>query len=122
MSAFPSTVLTTEFFALITADDPHVALYISNPGPDNTGTEVTGGTYARQSASFGAITAGAITNDTLLTFNGMPTSNATHWGIFNASSGGDLKAFGVLTTPISSESGDNATIDEGQIVLTFTGS
>lgn len=122
MSAFPSTVLVTEFFALITGDTPHLALYTSNPGPTNTGAEVSGGSYARQPITFGSIVSNAIENDSILTFNAMPTAVITHWGILDASTSGNLLAYGPLSSAITTTTGDNVTIDEGQIDLTFAGS
>jgi hypothetical protein len=122
MSAFPSNTLIAEFFALITGDTPKLALYTSNPGPANTGTELAGGSYGRQAISFSAVVSATIKNDAPVVFNGMPSSVVTHWGIFDATSGGNLLAYGPLTTEITSEVGDNAVVNEEDIVITFAGS
>ena len=122
MSAFPSTYMINEFFALITGATPYLALFISNPGADASGTEVSGGSYARQSISFGAVSSATIQNDAPVVYNGMPSSVSTHWAIFDASTGGNLLAYGPLDTEITSEVGDNATVNEGQISLSFSGS
>lgn len=122
MSAFPSTHLITNFFALITAHTPYVALFTSNPGPTGSGSEVAGGSYARQSVTFGAISSGEIQNNIPLTFNSMPASVATHWAIYDAATSGNIQAYGPLVTPITSEAGDNAVINENDITLIFAGS
>lgn len=122
MPAFPSTALITDVLGLITGDTPFLALYTSNPTAGDTGTEVTGGSYARQAITFGSITAGSISNTGALTFSAVPSATITHYGIRNASTGGDLKAFGALSSPITAVSGDDVTIPTGQITLTFAGS
>jgi len=77
----------------------YVALYTSNPGPTNTGVEVTGGAYARQTIAFGAPASNITLNTNLITF---PTPLAS-WGtvgwaaIFDASTGGNLLYYFPLT-------------------------
>lgn len=122
MGMFPSTGLITAALNLIKNDTPFLALYINNPGPDNTGDELTGGSYARQSITFGSISAGSMDNDNTLTFSGLPESTCTHFGIFDAVSGGNLLAYGPLETPIVSETNDSALFDPNSIVVNLTGS
>jgi hypothetical protein len=122
MSAFPSTATLEDMLELIKKDTPFLALYTNNPGPTNTGTELVGGSYARQSITFGAIAAGSMSNTNTLTFSNLPSSVSTHWGIFDAVSGGNLLAYGALTTEIVAEAGDNAIFDTGDITLNLTGS
>lgn len=122
MSMFPSTALQEDALELIKNDTPYLALYTNNPGPTNTGTELTGGSYARQSITFGSIVSGQMKNTNTLTFSSLPASVATHYGIFDAVSGGNLLAYGELTTPIVSEAGDNAIFDTDSIVANFQGS
>ena len=40
----------------------YAALFTSNPDEDGSGTEVTGGSYARQAVTFGAASGGSVTN------------------------------------------------------------
>lgn len=122
MPAFPSNTLITEFFGLITGDTPHLALYTSNPTAADVGTEVTGGSYARQPITFGSITSATISNTGALTFTSLPTANITHWGIRDALTSGSLKAFGAFPATIAAVSGDDVIIPIGQIDLTFAGS
>lgn len=122
MSAFPSATLISEFFNLITGDTPHLALYTTNPGPTNTGTEVSGGLYGRQVITFGSIVSGTISNNATIEFSGVPSAVITHWAILNASTGGDLLAYGAINSSAISETGDNVTFASGDIDLTFAGS
>lgn len=122
MSAFPSTALQEDVLELIKNDTPFLALYSSNPGPTNTGVELSGGSYARQSVTFGAITSGAMSNTNTITFSSLPSSVATHWAIFDAVTSGNLLAYGALGSEIVSEAGDNAIFDPGSIDLSFQGS
>ena len=73
---------TTVYVALFTAVTDAEA---------GTGTEVSGGSYARQSVAFGASTDGVGSNSGIITF---PTASAnwgtiTHAGLFDASSAGN---------------------------------
>jgi hypothetical protein len=65
----------------------YVGLYTSDPGEGNTGTEVSGGSYARTAVTFGAPSNGVSTNSASVTF---PTATGTwgtvtHVGILDAS-------------------------------------
>lgn len=121
MSVLPSTVFIGEIYGLITGDTPHLALYTSNPGVGNTGTEVTGGSYARKPITFGAISGSSISNSAALTFSGMPTATVTHWGILDALSGGDLKVYGALDGTVGSVSGDEIIFPIGNLTINLSG-
>ena len=54
----------------------YVALYTSDPTDADSGTEVSGGSYARQSVAFSAPSNGATSNSSDITF---PTATA-NWG------------------------------------------
>jgi len=122
MSAFPSTAYIASIYNLITGTTHYLALYTSNPGVSDSGTEVTGGSYARQAITWGSITAGAISNSANITFTGIPTANITHWGIKSASTGGTLKLFGALNSSIASITGDEVSIPIGNLSLNLVGS
>lgn len=76
----------------------YLALYTVAPTDAGGGTEVTGGSYARQVLTFGAPASGVTTNSGVVTF---PTATAG-WGsivaagIFDAVSGGNLLYYGDL--------------------------
>ncbi len=75
-----------------------LALYTDDPTDADSGTEVTGGSYARQSVAFSAPADGVTSNSALLTF---PTATAnwgtiTHVGIHDAASAGNLLFHSIL--------------------------
>lgn len=98
-----------------------VALYTSNPTAADTGQEVTGGGYARQSVTFSAPTTA---NDQASTSNNadidFPVASAdwgtiTHVGIRSAATGGDLLYHGPVTSPRTILANDRARFLIGSI-------
>lgn len=105
----------------------HVALFTAAPSDSGGGTEVTGGSYARvalapSTTNWAATnadgsttnpssgTGGKTSNNSTITFPA-PTANwgtVTHFGIFDASSGGNLLIHGALTTAKTVNNGDPA--------------
>lgn len=99
----------------------YVALYTSNPNEDNSGTEVSGGSYARTAVTFGAPSNGTSTNSADVTF---PTATAswgtvTHFGILDANAAGNLLFYGALTTSKTIGSGDVANFTAGNLSCTL---
>jgi len=92
----------------------YVGLYTSDPGEGNTGTEVSGGSYARQTITFTVVNNQA-SNTAAVEF---PTASAS-WGtvtyaaIFDASTSGNMLAYGALTTSKTIASGDVLRIPAG---------
>lgn len=95
----------------------YLALYTNDPTIADTGTEVVGGSYARQQLSFAAASGGSKVSNTSETFSSMPATTVTHWGIRDASSGGNLLYFGSFDLPIQLNATDNLTIASGDIVI-----
>lgn len=101
----------------------YVALFTAAPSDTGGGTEVTGGSYARKTtagADWNAAASGSTSNANALTF---PTATAswgtvTHWGIYDASSAGNLLRWAALTTSKTIASGDTASFAAGALVLT----
>ena len=58
---------------------PYLALYTSDPTDADTGTEISGGSYARQAITFGAPSNGTSTNSAAVEF---PQATAD-WGIIS---------------------------------------
>ena len=56
MSVLPANNIITDSLNLVKAGTPYLALYTNDPTAADTGTEVSGGSYARQAITFGAIT------------------------------------------------------------------
>jgi len=92
----------------------YVALFTSDPGETGSGTEVSGGSYARQTIAF-TVTGNQASNTAAVEF---PTATAS-WGtityaaVYDAVSGGNLMAYGALTTSKTIASGDVLRIPAG---------
>jgi hypothetical protein len=94
----------------------YIGLFTASPNDAGGGTEVSGGSYARQAASFSAASGGATTTDADITF---PQATGD-WGtvvavgVHDALTSGNLLMYTDLTT--------SKTIDTGDILKIATGS
>lgn len=98
----------------------YVALFTTNPAEDASGTEVSGGGYVRQSATF-TVSGNTASNSGAIEY---PTATAgygtvSHVGVFDASSGGNLIAYAALTTSKTIETGDVLRIPAGDLDITL---
>lgn len=96
----------------------YLALYTSSPTDADSGTEVTGGSYARQTIAFNAASGGTTSNSATVTFTSMPACTVTHFGLRDASTGGNLLYWAAFDASKSPESGDTLTIAAGGITVT----
>lgn len=99
----------------------YVALHTADPTDAGTGAEVSGGSYARTSATFGAPSDGSSTTTADITF---PTATAswgtvTHIGIWDASTSGNLLYHTPLDTSKAIDSGDVFKILTGNLTVTL---
>jgi hypothetical protein len=99
-----------------------VGLYTSDPTDANTGTEVSGGSYARQSVTFGAPSNGASTNSGAVEFPQATGSWGTiGWiGILDASTSGNLLYHTPLDASKTIASGDIFRISIGSLSVTLS--
>ena len=99
-----------------------VALYTATPNDAGGGTEVAGGSYARQStagADWNAAASGSKDNANDVLF---PTATAawgtvTSFGLFDAVSGGNLLAYGDLTVSKAVGDGDTIKFTAGNLTV-----
>ena len=99
----------------------YVALYTTDPTDADTGTEVTGGSYARTSVTFAAPSNGVSLSSADVTF---PTCTAgwgtvTHIGLRDASTAGNLLYHTPLDTSKTIDSGDIFKISTGNLSVTL---
>ena len=99
----------------------YVALFTSATGEDGSGTEVTGGSYARVSCAF-TVTNSSAANTSLVTF---PTASAdwgtiTDFAVFDALTSGNMLYYGTLGTARNVLNGDVVKFNAGQLVITET--
>lgn len=113
----------------------HVGLLTAAPSDAGGGTEVTGNNYARVQVTSGtsawnntqgnttgasAGTDGTIENAATITFP-TPTPSGwgtvTHWGVYDAASGGNLLFYAALTASKVINSGDSVSFAAGALSL-----
>jgi len=95
---------------------PYISLHTADPG-ETGANEVAGGSYARQSGSFGASSNGTISNDAQIEFTSMPAVTVTHVGVWDALSGGNFIMKAALGASKAVNSGDTARILTGELDL-----
>lgn len=99
----------------------YVSLHTADPTDAGTGTEVSGGSYDRQSATFGAPSNGVSTTTADITF---PQATAS-WGtigwiaIWDASTTGNMLYHTALDTSKSIDTGDIFKIASGSLTVTL---
>ena len=98
----------------------YVALYTVAPTDSTTGTEVSGGGYARQSASF-TTTGNAATNASAIEY---PTATGNYGtvvatALLDASSGGNMLAYATLSASKTISTGDVFRIPAGDLDITL---
>lgn len=103
-----------------------VALYSTNPTAANTGTEVSGGGYARAAATFSSpVVSGdsaVIQNTSEITFPELTASagTAAYVGILDARTGGNLLFFQPLPTAMALDVGFTPYFSAGELKVYLT--
>jgi hypothetical protein len=99
----------------------YVSLHTADPTDAGSGTEVSGGSYARQTATFGAPSNGASTTTADITYPQATASygTVTHIGIFDASTSGNLLYHSPLNTSKTIDTGDIFKITSGSLTVTL---
>jgi hypothetical protein len=125
ISDFLENELLDHIFNAAYGSPTNVFLGLSTADPLDTGaglSEPSGGAYSRVTMSFSTAAARAITQDAKLTF---PQATAawgvlTHYGIFDAVSGGNMLAHGSLTVSKNVVNGNTPSVATSEVVITFT--
>jgi hypothetical protein len=113
-----ATLRATTYTSVATV---YVSLWTSDPTDAGSGTEVSGGSYARTAVTFGAPSNGVTTNSADVTF---PTATAS-WGtvgwigINDAASSGNLLYHSPLDTAKTIDTGDIFKISTGNLSVTL---
>lgn len=97
----------------------YVGLFTADPTVSGVtaGREVSGGGYTREQVTWGSAADGFIANTALVEFENMPASEIKYWGIFDASSSGNLLEYYPIDVPFKVPAGENVTIDAGNLIL-----
>lgn len=94
-------------------------LALATAATDSSFTEVSGGGYSRVAVTFNNPTGGTITNSSAVTFP-QATANwgvIAYWGLYTASTGGTLVAWGPVSPSKTVNTGDVLQIPAGSIQL-----
>lgn len=100
----------------------YVGLHTGSPLDDDSGAnEISGGSYVRKAASFGAASAGSAATDATITFDAATANwgTITHISLYDASSAGNLLFHGAVTTSKTIESGDTFQISSGNLTISL---
>jgi len=105
---------TTSYTAPATV---YVGLSTGSFGDDNSGVELSGSGYARIAASFGAAASGTASNDAAIEFSAATGDWGTvsHFGIFDASTTGNLLIHGSFTASKVIATGDILKVATGDM-------
>jgi hypothetical protein len=100
----------------------YVGLFTTDPTDAGTGTEVSGGSYARVAVTFGAPSNGVTTNSGAVEFAQATASwgTITHIGILDASTSGNLLYHTALDVSKAIDTGDIFKIAIGSLSVTLT--
>ncbi|MEL0019836.1 MAG: hypothetical protein VW709_08155 [Rickettsiales bacterium] len=98
----------------------YIGLSTGSFGDDNSGTELSGSGYARQSITFAAASSGSASTNATVTF---PTATGSwgaisSWGLFDASSSGNLLIHGSFASSKTIASGDVLRVNSGDLTVT----
>jgi hypothetical protein len=101
----------------------YLALFTTDPTDAGSGTEVSasGTNYARQSIAFSSASSGTTSNSADVEFSqatGSGFGTVTHFGIFDASTAGNLLFHGSLTDSKTIAAGDVFKVASGNLSIT----
>ena len=100
----------------------YLSLHTANPTDDASGTELSGNGYSRQVITFNAAhaTNGNTTNSSVeeFTASGGNFGTVTHFGIWDASSSGNMLYYGALTASKVIADGDTLRFAADSITIT----
>ena len=104
----------------------YLALFLTDPTASGTGTEASGGGYARKVISFDApsLVAGKqqVKNTDAVDYGVITADIGTvsYWGIFDSQTGGNLLWFGSFARGKNVLNGDATTVNAGAIVCNIS--
>jgi hypothetical protein len=99
----------------------YVSLHTADPTDDGSGTEVSGGSYARTAVTMGAPTNGSGTNSADVQFPQCTSDwgSVTHIAIWDATTAGNMLFHTPLDTTKNITTGDVFKIASGSLTVTF---
>lgn len=100
----------------------YLGLSTASLNDDNSGTELSGSGYTRKAITFASASSGSIANNSAVEF---PTATGSwgdisHFGIFDASSSGNLLFHGAFSASKTIASGDILKVASGSLTISAT--
>jgi|TARA_E500000331_G_C17195048_1_gene686652 hypothetical protein len=98
----------------------YIGLSTGSFNDNNSGTELSGNGYARQTIAFDAAVSGTADNTAAVQFAAATSSwgTVTHFGLFDASTSGNLLIHGAFSTGKLIDTGDILKINAGDLDIT----
>lgn len=124
-SDYVEAAVLNHLFGTTTFSKPsgrYVALFTAAPSDSGGGTEVSGGSYARQSVTLTISgTTTSATNSSVITFPDATSTwgTITHFAIFDAVTSGNMLTWGALASSRSISTDDSMIIRAGSLTVTL---
>ena len=98
----------------------YLGLSTGSLGDDNGGTELSGNNYTRKAVTFAAASSGSISSNAAVEFNAATGSwgSISHFGVYDASSSGNLLFHGSFSAAKTIGSGDVLKVASGSLTIT----
>lgn len=125
ISDFVEDAMLDHYLRNVAAASPtsvYLALYVSATGDDNSGTEATGTSYAREVATFDPSAAGATQNAAQVAFGPAGSGGwgtGSHVGILDSLTGGNLLFWGALQQSKLISAGDTPNFNAGDLTVSL---
>lgn len=94
-----------------------LALATSASSAATAGTEVVGGSYARQTIAFGTSAGTGVANTGVITYTNMPAATSSHVDVYDSNGTPRRGWCGALTAPKTTASGDSLSFAIGAITI-----
>lgn len=96
-----------------------LALVTVNGSDSSAGTEVSGGSYARQTIAWDAAASGSIANSAVINFTGMPTCTVVGVEVYDSAGTPKRLAYGALSANKSVTSGDTVQFAASSVTISL---
>lgn len=97
----------------------YLALFTTATTDAGGGTEVVGGSYARQAVTLSAFSGGISANTNAITFSNLPAVTVGWGALMDALSGGNMLMHGAAPTPKTIALGGSITVAIGDVDVVF---
>jgi len=100
----------------------YLGLSTASLNDDNSGTELSGSGYTRKAITFASASGGSIASNSAVEFPSATGSwgDVSHFGIYDASTGGNLLFHGAFSASKTIASGDILKVASGSLTISAT--